>query len=262
MRIRRHTRPAFDFKAMREYLRELAGGRILLIGLGTVVGAFVIGYVVAALVIFPAPIFASEKTVPRLLDMDAEGARMALEALGLNTGDVATVNHPSAPRGAVVWQDPPPGVAVPERTSVAMEVSSGPQRIPVPDLAGYDVGLARTMLESAGLQVGALETTQAPLPKDVVIVTRPAAGTALTPESRVTLVVSLGAPTIVVPDIAGMSLEQVRFELEQAGLTLGTYFARTSFSGVPGTVIEQDPGAGTLTAPATAVNVILARRSP
>lgn len=262
MRIRRHTTPGIDWSGLTAFLDRVAGRRLWLIGLAAAVGAFLVGYVVAALVIFPAPIFASEKAVPRLIGMDAEAARAVLETARLNAGDVAAVNHPTAPRGEVVWQDPPPGVAVPERTAVTLEVSSGPQRIPVPDLAGYDVGLARTLLESAGLEVGALDATQAPLPKDVVILTRPTAGTALPPNSRVTLVVSLGAPTIVVPDLTGMPLEQVRNRLEQVGLILGTYFARTSFTGVPGTVVEQDPGAGTLSAPATAVNVVLARRYP
>jgi serine/threonine-protein kinase len=261
MRVRRHTSPSIDWSAVGSFVRGFAGGRVWLVGLGTVLAAFLIGYIMAVLVVFPAPIFASEKAVPRLVGMNADDARTVLEAAGLNHGDVTGVNHPTAPRGAVVWQDPPPGVAVPERTAVVLEVSNGPRRIPVPDLAGYDVGLARTLLEAAGLEVGALETTQAPLPKDVVIVTRPPAGTALAPEARVTLVVSLGAATIVVPDLAGMTLDQGRLELEQASLTLGTYFARTSFSGIPGTIIEQVPGAGTLAAPATAVNVVLARRT-
>ncbi len=261
MKLRRHTSPTFDWSALKARFSGRFGSRLWLIAVGGLVGAFFLGYMLAALVIFPAPIFASDKAVPRVIGLDTETARAAIQTAGLNTGDVSAVNHPSAPRGEIVWQDPPPGVAVPERSTVTIEVSNGPQRVPVPDLSGYDVGLARTLLESAGLQVGNLESTQAPLPKDVVIVTRPPAGTSLTPESRVTLVVSLGAPTIVVPDLTGLSLDHARIELEKAGLRMGTYFARTSFTGVPGTIIEQDPGAGTLSAPTTAVNVVLARRS-
>lgn len=261
MRIRRHTSPGIDWSQMGSRFRSVASARVLLIGLGAVVAAFVVGYVVAVLVVFPAPIFASEKAVPRLTGMNADEAREALVAAGLNPGDVTAVNHPTAPRGAIVWQDPPPGIAVPERTTVVLEVSNGPRRIPVPDLVGYDVGLARTLLEAAGLDVGGLESTQAPLPKDVVIVTRPPAGTALAPESRIILVVSLGAPTIVIPDLSGLTLDRARLELEQAGLKLGTYFARTSLSGVPGTIIEQEPAEGTLAAPSTAVNIVLARQA-
>jgi serine/threonine-protein kinase len=71
--------------------------------------------------------------------------------------------------------------------------------------------------------------------------------------------VSVGAPTIVVPDLAGLTLEEARAVLEQAGLTLGTYFRRAS-SARPGTIVEQRPAAGTLAAPGVAVDVILARR--
>src|SRR3972149_5839416 len=62
---------------------------------------------------------------------------------------------------------------------------------------------------------------------------------------RVTLVVSIGAPTITVPDLRGLTLEEARLILEQAGLTLGTYFRRTSDERA-GTIIHQTPAPGTL----------------
>ncbi len=51
--------------------------------------------------------------------------------------------------------------------------------------------------------------------------------------------------------------------LEQAGLTLGTWGWRTTRAQEAGTILEQDPAPGTLSAPGTAVRVTLARsRSP
>lgn len=102
MRIRRHTASPIDWSGLVEYIRGL-GSRLWIIALASVVGAFAVGYLVAVFVIFPAPIFASEKVVPHLFGMDAEIARTTLADAGLNTGDVTSVNHPSAPRGAVVW---------------------------------------------------------------------------------------------------------------------------------------------------------------
>ena len=65
----------------------------------------------------------------------------------------ANETHPTAPRGRVIWQDPPPQVAVPEGSSVALTVSAGPARIPIPGVAGYEVDLAMRMLESTGFQI-------------------------------------------------------------------------------------------------------------
>jgi serine/threonine-protein kinase len=148
-------------------------------------------------------------------------------------------------------------------TEVEVTVSSGPQTVPVPDLVGYEVGFARNLIVAAGLNVGPVLTAQTTVPKDVVVTTRPGAGTALSPGASVSLVVSAGAPTINVPSVVGLTISQARAALEQAGLVLGTYFAKTPPAGsvaTPGTVIDQAPGAGTLAAPGTPVTVHLARR--
>ena len=145
-------------------------------------------------------------------------------------------------------------------TVVELAVSDGPQRVLVPDVSGYDGNLARLLIEAAGL-TAAVESTQTAAPKGVTVNTRPPAGAAVASGGRVSLVVSRGAPTISVPALTGLTLDDARTRLEQAGLMMGTYFARTSPTGEPGTVIEQHPGGGTLAAPGTTVDVVLARRS-
>lgn len=221
--------------------------------------AFVTGYALAALVFFPAPIFAASKPVPRVLGMPIEQARNTLVEAELKPAEPQQVRHPSAPTWTVVWQDPPAGVMVPQGTGVQLSVSVGPQRIPVPDVGGYDAEVARLLVEAAGLRVGSIDSAQTAAPKGVAVTTRPPAGTQVVPGGRVTLVVSAGAPTIPVPNLSGLTLEEARPVLEQAGLTLGTYFRRTSVA-PPETIIEQRPAAGTLTAPGTAVHIVLARR--
>jgi serine/threonine-protein kinase len=138
-------------------------------------------------------------------------------------------------------------------------LSSGPQRIPVPDLGGYDVGLATDLVVAAGLQVGRTESTQAPTPAGVVINSRPPAGATLLPGGEITLVVSVGAPTIRVPDLRGLTRDGADSVLTEASLTLGTAMRRASDE-EPGTIIAQTPDPGTLSAPGTTVNVTLARR--
>lgn len=234
--------------------------RFALVASGVLGGSLLAGYLLAALVFFPAPIFAASKSVPRLIGLQEGTARETLMRDGLGVAPVARVPHPSAATGVVIWQDPPPGVVTREGAEVTLTVSEGPQRIPVPDVAGYEAQDARLLLESAGLKVTSpIEFTQAPTPKNVAVNTRPPAGSALLPGTAVTLVVSVGAATIRVPRLIGFTLDEARLALETAGLTLGTNFGQTTQAAAPGEIFYQEPAAGTLSAPGTPVNVRVAR---
>ena len=226
---------------------------------GAFLGAALLGYLVAALILFRAPIFAAAATVPRVIGLPVDSARGTLARVQLKIKEAERIAHPRAPTGQVVWQDPPPDVVVTQGTTVDLSVSAGPQRVPVPDVAGYDADLARLLVESAGL-TAAVESVQTAAPKGVTVNSRPPAGTALVPGTRVNIVVSIGAPTITVPDVTGLTLDSAKARIQAAGLSLGTYFARATTAGAVGTVIEQRPGAGTLSAPGTAVDLIVARR--
>jgi serine/threonine-protein kinase len=239
---------------------RLPGSRAVWLWAAGLVGAFVVGYVVAITAFFPAPIFARATSVPRVVGAPQEEAERSIRDAGLHVGAVTQEPHARADRGKVIWQDPPTGVAVPQGHAVDLVVSAGPQRIPVPDLSGYDAGIAERLVTAAGLRIGGTEATQAPAPAGVVINSRPPAGTTLLPGSDVTLVVSVGAPTISVPDLRGLTREEADSALVAAGLALGTAIRRTSDATEPGTVLEQSPGPGTLSAPGTTVNVTIARR--
>jgi eukaryotic-like serine/threonine-protein kinase len=227
--------------------------------LGVFVGTLLLGYGLAATLLFPAPIIAKSRSIPRVLGAAEQQARDDLRAAGFGIGTVDRVSHPTVPAGAVVWQDPPPDVVAPEATDVALTLSTGPQRIPVPDVAGYDADDARALLAGAGLRVGSTESTQAPTPRNVAVNTRPPAGTTLPPGTEVVLVVSVGAATIRVPALMGLTVDEARLALETAGLALGTSFAQTTTAAAPGEIFYQEPSAGTLSAPGTAVNVRISR---
>lgn len=268
MRVRRHLperwkwnwRPKLPRLQSLRLPRMPKERRTVGIAIGVLVIAGVFGYLLAALVIFPAPIFAESHSMPRLLGMTRDDARHALEQQGLRMHEGESRPDLSVPAGSILWQDPPPDVLVPQGTEVTVTASSGPPRIPVPDVSGYDSANARTLITSAGLTVGRVEEAQAPVPKDVAVNTRPPAGTPLLPDSKITLVVSVGAPTITVPKLLGKTLDAARTALDSAGLVLGTYVARTVDTVAAGTIIEQQPNAGTLSAPGTAIDLIIARK--
>lgn len=251
-----------DTPVRRAWLSRFAGHRFAILAVGVFLVTVTGGYLIAVLFLFPAPIFAANRSVPHVIGMEREAAREALDALGLSVAEVDRVTHPEIANGDIVWQDPPAYVIVPEGTEVRLTVSAGPQRIPVPDIAGYDADNARLLLEAAGLVVGRVESAQAPTPANVAVNTRPPAGTTLLPGTAVTLVVSVGAATIRVPTVIGLELDSARVVFEEAGLALGTNYARHSNAVEPGQVFFQEPAAGTLSAPGTLVNVILASGNP
>ena len=151
-----------------------------------------VGYLVAALLFFPAPLLSDERQVPRVIGSTVEDAQVALRAVGLRTEIADRAPHPTYDAGVVTWQDPPPGVAAPRGSAVALTVSEGALRRIVPDVRGLDADLAQRLLWSAGLTVGSVDTVPGALPAGVAAGTNPRAGDSLTTGSSVRLHVARG----------------------------------------------------------------------
>jgi serine/threonine-protein kinase len=249
MRIRRHFPALEELKFDRRWLRWLAIGAAVTLA----------GYLTAYLVLFPAPILPGHQVVPRVLGLTLAEAQAEIQKVQLQVTDGGAEPHPTAPQGIVIWQDPPPSVIAPEGTKVTLVSSAGPPKIPVPDVSGLDGMLAQSLVSATGLTVAQVESVQTASPTGLAMLTRPPAGTALAPAAGVILVVSRGAPTISVPDLLGMASADARTRLEAEGLQLGTVTRRRTTDGSPGTVVAQRPAAGTLAAPGTVVDIVVAR---
>jgi len=249
MRIRRHFEPFQDVKITPRVWRWL--------GIG--VGMVLAGYLTAYLILFPAPILPGHQAVPRVLGLTLAEAQSEIQKAKLQVADGGAEPHPTAPAGVVVWQDPPPGVIAPEGAKVTLVSSAGPPKIPVPDVSNLDGGLAQSLIAAAGLVVSQVESVQAAAPTGLAMLTRPPAGTALPPGAGLTVVISRGAPTIPIPDLLGLASADARTRLEMEGLQLGTVTRRRTAEASPGTVVGQRPAAGTLAAPGTVVDIVVAR---
>lgn len=158
-------------------------------GVAVMAGA---GYLLAAVVLFPAPLLPNERSVPRLRGQTLEAARAELSAAGFVPEVAAHDPHPTAPAGTIIWQDPPPGVAVPRGDTVALTISEGPPRAAVPDVVGLDPDLAQRLLRGAGLRVDLVDSVTAKLPVGVAVGTAPAAGDSVRAGSALVLHLSKG----------------------------------------------------------------------
>lgn len=249
MRVRRHFETFEGFKIDRRLWTWLGIGVVTILA----------GYLTAYLVLFPAPILRGHQAVPRVLGLSIVEAQAEIQKSKLQVADGGAEPHPSAAQGVVIWQDPPPEVVAPEGSKVTLVSSAGPPKIPVPDVANLDAGLAQSLVTAAGLIVSSVESVQAAQPTGLAMMTRPPAGTALTPGAGLALVVSRGAPTIPIPDLLGMGSADARTRLELEGLQLGTVTRRRTAEASPGTIVGQRPAAGTLAAPGTVVDIVVAR---
>ena len=253
MRFRRHLPPIREWQLPGLDARGAKRWGVALFS------SLVAGYLTAYLVVFPAPILRGHQVVPRVLGLSLQEASAELRKAGLQVQDGGSEPHPTAPQGTVIWQDPPPGVSAPAGLRVTLVASDGPPKIPVPDVAGLDGGLAQRLVAAAGLTAAPVESVQAAAPRGVAMLTRPPAATVLAPGAPVTVVVSRGAPTIPVPGLLGLSQADARARLELEGLTLGTVTLRRTADANPGTVVAQRPAAGTLAAAGTVVDIVVAR---
>ncbi|MFI5206790.1 MAG: PASTA domain-containing protein [Gemmatimonadales bacterium] len=151
------------------------------------------GYLVAALVLFPAPMLPSERKVAQVAGLMEDDAVRELDRAGLVGAVVSRQPHALVPEGQVIWQDPPPGLALPGGDSVRLIVSSGPPRVAVPDVRGYDMDLAQRLIAAAGLHVEVVDTvamksTPAGLaPSGMVGATTPRSGDSVRAGSGLTL---------------------------------------------------------------------------
>jgi len=161
----------------------------LVLGVALMAGA---GYLVAALVVFPAPLLPNERAVPRVLGEPFATAQERLVRAGLAALVTEREPHPSAPPGTVTWQDPPPGVAVPRGDTVHLTVSDGAPRTAVPDVLGLDADLAQRLLWGAGIRVAQVDTTPGTQPAGVAQGTTPTAGDSVTAGGTVVLHLSKG----------------------------------------------------------------------
>ena len=214
------------------------------VGLGVILFVAAVAGYWSTCVLYPARLVPDREEVPALRGLDQAEAMARLTAQSLRGRVVDTVSDGEAPSGSVAWQSPAPGTILPQGALVRVALSSGPPPIAVPDLEGFDVPLATTVLRAAGLTRCALDTVPGGAEMGTVVRTIPPSGAAARLGQSVTLSVSRGIPTIPVPNLVGLTLEGARDRLAAIGLTVGTLTQR--FEGTPGTVVAQTPAVGTL----------------
>ena len=160
--------------------------------------------------------------------------------------------------GYIYKQSPVSGRTVREGQSVTLTVSLGTQYVTVPDLTNYVQTDAEQQLKALGVSVLVTQAVDTSVASGAVIRTDPAAGTQVAAGSTVILYISRPqvSTTTKVPSLTGMSVDDARTLLVQNHLGLGSQ--SEEYSDQPaGTVLSQNPAAGTTAKLNSRVNVVV-----
>jgi serine/threonine-protein kinase len=197
--------------------------------------------------------------VPALLSKTEEQARDRLADAGLDVGDVEHAYSDTVERGKVISTDPGVGTRIRKNDSVSFTVSDGPDTVKLPDVQGYKLDRARTLIEDEGLEPGMVTRAFSDeVPKGFVISTKPKTGTTVRAGSAVALVVSKGSP-IDVPDVTGDDLADARAELTEAGLKVKVADEQVNSEYDKGQVARQTPDSGSRAAEGDTVTLTVSK---
>jgi eukaryotic-like serine/threonine-protein kinase len=161
--------------------------------------------------------------------------------------------------GFVYAQNPDAGSRVAKDSEVVIFVSTGKEKVPVPDVRGKSVNDAIAALADAGLRANPVEIHSNETP-GTVIAQDPAPGERVVKDTRVRINVSQGPAPVAVPAVVGRPLDQAITVLEGAGFQVGP--PRYVDSDQPkDTVIGQDP-TGNSSAPLGSTITLTVSRGP
>lgn len=207
----------------------------------------------------------SEDTVvvPDLAGKNVVYALELLTDLGLNTKVEGSEYSTEMPKNNIIFQEPEPGSEIKKGRDVRIIISKGPKSIPMPNLERLPVQQARIILEENSLCQGQISSTyNNHIKKDSVIAQVPPAGTMITRNECINLLVSLGIRphAYKMPDLKGRSLDGAIPLIESNNLTLGK-IKTVFYKDKPlNTIITQEPLSGYVVTQGDTVDLVINRK--
>nr|WP_316043613.1 Stk1 family PASTA domain-containing Ser/Thr kinase [Cellulosimicrobium cellulans] len=129
--------------------------------------------------------------------------------------------------------------------------------VEVPAVAGQAEAAATSALTDVGFEVVRQEEPSADVPQGSVTRTDPAGGEDAEEGSEVTLFVSTGPTAVTVPDVSGLTQDQARQQLTDAGLTVGSVREDDNPAQPEGRALGTEPGANQSVADGSSVTLVI-----
>jgi serine/threonine-protein kinase len=194
------------------------------------------------------------KQIPSdLIGQTADAATLELTGAGFKVTPKEAANE--AAKGTVFDSNPKPGATAPVGSTVTISVSTGPAPVAVPQVKGLNIDDATHQLEASGFTSinTPVEENSTAVSAGQVTRTDPPAGKTVPIDTRITIFVSRGAPTVTVPSKIGETKSKAKAELEADGFTVST-LNRVDDANV-GRVVDQNPAPGSQVPPNS--NIVL-----
>ncbi|MBU4318625.1 MAG: PASTA domain-containing protein [Proteobacteria bacterium] len=200
----------------------------------------------------------TQVSVPGVTGLTQAAAETAITAANLTVGTVASQSSDTVAAGSVISQTPAAGTSVDEGSAVNILVSSGPAQVSVPGVTGITQAAAEAAITGADLTVGIISTQNSDtVAAGLIISQTPAAGTSVDEGSAVNILVSSGPAQVSVPNVTGITQAAAEAAITGANLTVGIISTQNSNVVATGSVISQNPPAGTSVNEGSAVNILV-----
>ena len=226
------------------------------------VGGFLLAYLIVAFFIFPAGVIPEDVRVPNVVGLTYAEATRQLEQVGLKAERGEQRFHNAAPKGTILEQKPPADSREAPGIKVSLVVSSGQRYGTIPGVIGMSRELALNALETAGFEAGEVSERPSNEPRGAVIDSKPRPGTQAPMPTTVSLVISAGPTTIIVPDVVGRPVSEATILLRQVGLAVGEIAyagGGNAIADAAAVVSSQSPPAGSQATAGSRVNMVVGR---
>lgn len=196
--------------------------------------------------------------VPDLSDVSASEAEQQLDSLGF---EVAIQEKPDGKiaAGKVIATQPLGGSRADEGSTITLQVSTGPQQVPIPRLTGLSQEEAAQKLSDVGLQLNpdVRREPSSTQDKDKVIGQDPSPGIEMDAGSQITLTLGSGPEQVRVLDVVGQSIDVAQPNLEGAGFEI--VIEQVQSTRPRGEVLATDPAGGSMADKGSTITVRVAQ---
>ena len=206
----------------------------------------------------PVDLVVSAIPVPDITGQLLAVGEGGLVAVNLVAGQVTLASSLTVPAGKITSTSPAAPTLVDAGTAVNIVVSA----VTVPDETGQTSDAAQNALVAAGLSIGNVtQVNSGVVQAGIVLSENPGGGTLVMPGSSVDLVISLGLGQLVVPDVVGFTQANAQLAITNTGLAVGAVTTAASNTVPAGSVISENPAAGTPVNLGTSVSLVVSSGS-
>lgn len=195
--------------------------------------------------------------VPDFRGMTIEEAEDKAEDLGIEVKIGKYEFSTEYEQDQIMDQDPNHGEMVAKGDTVTVDISKGGERGVIPNLIGKSEEDAKKMIEDYGFELGTVKEKESHEEKGTVIEQDPSAGSEGKQGDTINITISDGSGKEMgeVPKVLGMSEDEARAAIEEAGFKVGDVSEGVSSAYDNGQVMWQEYNGGTSLEKGTAIDI-------